>query len=161
MAISRHLISIARERGRSYRSVYIHGARQVGKSTLCRLAFPELPQVSLEDIDTRESAASDPRGFLSRYPEGAILDEVQKVPDLFSYLQGIIDRGESKFVLTGSQNFLLMEKVTQSLAGRIAILTLPPLALSEMDARDPSRPSARPSTRTTSPLSSSGTYARS
>lgn len=115
-------------------AVAVTGPRQSGKTTLVRNCFPTLPYVSLEDMDRREHALSDPRGFLALYPDGAILDEVQRTPLLFSYLQGIIDdkRQPGLFILTGSDNFLLDERISQSLAGRIAYLTLPPLSLAEL-----------------------------
>jgi uncharacterized protein len=98
--------------------------------------FPDLPYVLLEDPDIRTLAQSDPRGFLSNYVNGAIFDEVQRVPDLFSYLQGVVDRQTATrpFILTGSQNFLLLDQISQSLAGRTAILRLLPLSYSERKA---------------------------
>ena len=110
------------------------GPRQSGKTALARRAFPAKPYVTLEDPDQRLFAQDDPRSFLERYPEGAILDEVQRVPALLSYLQGIVDRAGrmGHFVLTGSQQFDLLAGVTQSLAGRIAILTLLPFSLAEL-----------------------------
>lgn len=110
----------------------ITGPRQSGKTTLVKSLDLSIPYVSLEDLDVRELASSDPRGFLDNYPDGAILDEVQRVPDLFSYIQGIVDSTDRKFVLSGSQNFQLIESISQSLAGRTAILKLMPLALSEL-----------------------------
>jgi hypothetical protein len=114
--------------------VYLGGPRQSGKTTLARATFPSHPYVSLEDPDHREFAATDPRGFLARFRAGAVLDEVQRVPSLLSYLQGIIDdnRKPGRFILTGSQQFLLMRGVSQSLAGRVAIVTLPPFSLAEL-----------------------------
>ena len=105
----------------TFPAVYLGGPRQSGKTTLARATFPSHPYVSLEDPDQRESAATDPRGFLARFPEGAVLDEVQRVPSILSYLQGIIDahRTPGRFILTGSQQFLLMRNVSQSLAGRL------------------------------------------
>src|SRR5690606_17636662 len=93
---------------------------------------------SLEDPDTRQYALEDPRGFLGNYPEGAILDEVQRTPDLFSYLQGILDERNrmGEFILTGSNNFLLQQNITQSLAGRVAYLQLLPFSLQELYNRD-------------------------
>ncbi len=117
-----------------YPILTIMGPRQSGKTTLARLSFPELAYVSLEDPDNREFALSDPRGFVAQYPDGAILDEIQKTPDLTSYLQGIVDEANKPgmYVLTGSQNFTLSHTVSQSLAGRTAILQLLPLSLSEI-----------------------------
>lgn len=108
------------------------GPRQSGKTYLLRHVYKNLPYVSLENIDTRTFASNDPRGFLSNYPNGAILDEVQNVPELFSYIQGIVDEQKIHFVLSGSQNFNLIEKVTQSLAGRTAVLSLLPLSIDEL-----------------------------
>lgn len=112
------------------------GPRQSGKTTLVRAAFPGLPYVSLENLDTRAFAQSDPRGFLATYPEGAIFDEVQRVPLLLSYLQGVVDAAIStnhvRYVLTGSHNILLHEAITQSLAGRIALTTLLPFSFEEL-----------------------------
>jgi hypothetical protein len=114
--------------------VAVTGPRQSGKTTLCRYAFPEKPYVSLEPLDTRSYAADDPRGFLQEYAGGAILDEVQRVPELFSYLQEEVDERPEpgRFILTGSQHFGLTEAITQSLAGRIAILYLLPPSLDEL-----------------------------
>lgn len=120
----------------AYPVVSVVGPRQSGKTTLVRATFPDKPYVTLEDPDTRAYAVEDPRGFLGDYRDGAVLDEVQRTPDLLSYLQGMVD-GDSRtgrFILTGSQHFLLMREVSQSLAGRTAILTLLPLSLSEIRA---------------------------
>lgn len=112
------------------------GPRQSGKTTLVKTVFPKKPYVLLEDPDTRESAEKDPRGFLAQFPDGAILDEVQRVPSLFSYLQGVVDRDDRAglFVLSGSQHFLMMESISQTLAGRISFLKLLPLSLAELEA---------------------------
>lgn len=119
---------------KTFRSVAVTGPRQSGKTTLCRKVFPQKPYVSLENPDTLEFATSDPRGFLSRYKQGAILDEVQRAPHLFSYLQQVLDETKRKglFIITGSNNFLLQESVTQSLSGRVAYLQLLPLSLAEL-----------------------------
>lgn len=110
------------------------GPRQSGKTTLVRAVFSVKPYVSLENPDNRNYALQDPRGFLGNYPDGAILDEVQRTPDLFSYLQGILDEKNEpgQFILTGSNNFLLQQNITQSLAGRIAYLELLPFSLVEL-----------------------------
>ncbi|HII98431.1 MAG TPA: ATP-binding protein [Methanoregula sp.] len=116
-------------------AVSVIGPRQSGKTTLVRAVFPDKPYVLLEDPDTRAFAEEDPRSFLAQFETtGAVLDEVQRVPHLFSYLQGIMDRtGEpGQFILTGSQNFLFMENITQSLAGRVGIIRLLPLSLKEL-----------------------------
>jgi hypothetical protein len=113
--------------------LFLTGPRQSGKTTLAKALFQELPYVLLELPDQQALAREDPRSFLMKYPTGAVLDEVQNVPELFSYLQGIVDNNrEVRFVLTGSQNFLLNEKITQSLAGRAGIVTLLPLSLQEL-----------------------------
>jgi hypothetical protein len=120
---------------KTFRSVAVVGPRQSGKTTLCRKLFPGKPYVSLENPDTLEFAKTDPRGFLNQYiKNGAILDEVQRVPQLFSYLQQILDETKKKglFILTGSNNFLLQENITQTLAGRIAYLQLLPLSIEEL-----------------------------
>lgn len=119
---------------RQFPVIAITGPRQSGKTTLARQAFPGKPYVSLEDPTELAFAQSDPRGFLHRYPAGAIFDEAQRWPDLFSYLQGLVDqdREPGRFVLTGSQQFGLMAGVTQSLAGRVGLTRLLPLALSEL-----------------------------
>ena len=116
--------------------VAVTGPRQSGKSTLVRAIFDDRPYVSLEDPDRREFATDDPRGFLGQFSQGAILDEVQRCPDLFSYIQGHVDRKGrlGEWVLTGSQQFGMMSAVTQSLAGRVGMLALLPFGLSELKA---------------------------
>jgi predicted AAA+ superfamily ATPase len=132
--IPRVLEALAIQRARQYPVVTVTGPRQSGKTTLCRAAFPDKPYVSLETPDVREEALRDPRGFLARYPAGAVLDEVQRAPALLSYLQEIVDerRRNGDWVLSGSQNFALLERVTQSLAGRSAMLQLLPLSFEEV-----------------------------
>lgn len=117
-----------------YPVVTITGPRQSGKTTLCRLAFPEKPYANLESPDTRQFAASDPRAFLAQYPDGAVLDEIQRVPEILSYLQPLIDKdGRSGlFILTGSQQFEVMSTISQSLAGRTALLKLLPFSIGEL-----------------------------
>ena len=116
-----------------YPFVTVTGPRQSGKTTLCRETFPSLKYVNLEAPDQREFAESDPRGLLSALEGGAILDEIQRVPDLLSYLQVLADeRGKnSLFILTGSEHFKLSEAISQSLAGRTALLRLLPFSLAE------------------------------
>ena len=113
--------------------VTVTGPRQSGKTTLCRATFPHLDYVNLEAPDQREFAESDPRGFLARLSEGAILDEIQRVPELLSYLQVLADEAgrNSLFVLTGSEQFRLRDAISQSLAGRTALLRLLPFSLAE------------------------------
>ncbi len=112
----------------------ITGPRQSGKTTLAREAFPDRPYVNLEDPDIREWALSDPRRFLGQHEHGAVLDEVQRAPALMSYLLGMADSSPrmGRFVLTGSQQFGLMDGISQSLAGRVGLLTLLPLAHAEL-----------------------------
>jgi len=119
--------------------VFLTGPRQSGKTTLARATFPDFEYLSLEDVQTRQEAHDDPRGFLRRLEgrTGLIFDEAQRVPDLFSYLQGFVDdRRGGPVVLTGSQNFLLTRAIGQSLAGRVAALELHPFSLAEMLRRE-------------------------
>jgi len=114
--------------------ICITGPRQSGKTTLAKLAFPNKPYFSLEDPDTALLARSDPRGFLETWPEGMILDEAQYIPELFAYIKTMADKEPvpGKYIITGSQQFNLMGKITESLAGRAAFLTLLPFSLSEL-----------------------------
>lgn len=123
--------------------IFLTGPRQSGKTTLARATFPEFHYISLEDLQNRQEAEEDPRGFLLRLQgkKGVILDEVQRTPDLFSYLQGVVDEHRSgPLILTGSQHFLLSEKISQSLAGRAAVLELLPFSLAELQGRQPLTP---------------------
>lgn len=117
-----------------YPVVTLTGPRQSGKTTLVKAVFQSYDYVSLEDPDTREIALADPRKFLSNRKNGLIIDEAQRAPELFSYIQGIVDAIDKtgQFILTGSQNFLLLEKISQTLAGRVATLKLLPLAMGEL-----------------------------
>ncbi|HEY8710189.1 MAG TPA: ATP-binding protein [Burkholderiaceae bacterium] len=114
--------------------IAITGPRQSGKSTLAREVFAQHPYVTLEDLDTRRLALADPRRFLARFPSGAVLDEVQRAPELLSYLQGRVDTTQrmGEFVVAGSQQFGLMDGITQSLAGRVGMLQLLPLSHAEL-----------------------------
>ncbi|MBI4238102.1 MAG: ATP-binding protein [Deltaproteobacteria bacterium] len=127
---------------KSFPVIILTGARQTGKSTLCQsLLHTSHAYVSLEDPDVRALALQDPRTFLQIHPPPVIFDEIQYAPDLPSYLQGIVDADRhtyGQYVLTGSQNFLLMERVSQSLAGRAALLTLYPCSVDEVDGGDAS-----------------------
>jgi predicted AAA+ superfamily ATPase len=118
--------------------ITLTGPRQSGKSTLTKMLFPELPYVNLEDINSFSFATEDPQGFIQKYKNGAVIDEIQKAPQLFSAIQVEVDRQNknSLFILTGSQNFLLLEKVSQSLAGRTAILHLLPFSLEEIQNKN-------------------------
>ncbi|HCZ15343.1 MAG TPA: ATP-binding protein [Accumulibacter sp.] len=120
----------------SFPVVTITGPRHSGKTTLARAVFADRAYVSLEDPIERAFAFEDPRGFLARFEQGAVFDEAQRWPDLFSYLQGIVDthRAPGRFVLTGSQQFGLRAGVTQSLAGRVGLTRLLPLAFAEIPA---------------------------
>lgn len=127
-----------------YPVVYLTGPRQSGKTTLAQHVLPGYRYLSLEQPRTRDEAVNDPERFLSRVAKGApgvILDEVQRAPELFSYLQGFVDaRRGGPFVLTGSQNFLLSQSITQSLAGRVAVLELLPFSLAELQRREALKP---------------------
>ena len=122
--------------------VTVTGPRQSGKTTLVRAAFPEADYVSLEDPETRSEALGDPRGFLARLGRPAIVDEAQRAPDLFSYVQVLVDEAAApgQFILSGSQDFLLLRSLSQSLAGRAAVLRLLPLSLTELRGRAPLDP---------------------
>ncbi len=117
-----------------YPVLTITGPRQSGKSTLARTVFPNHPYVTLENPDQREFVQQDPRGFLHQYREGAIIDEAQRCPELFSWLQGVVDeyKRPAHFILTGSQQFGLLAGITQSLAGRVALLNLLPFTSAEL-----------------------------
>lgn len=121
-----------------YPIVTLTGPRQSGKSTLLRHALPQYQYVSLEDPDMRLFATEDPRGFLSTYPDRTIIDEAQQVPHLFSYIQTHTDKAgkEGMYILAGSHNFLLMESISQTLAGRTAILKLLPFSHQELKQGD-------------------------
>lgn len=136
MFIARALRKKLQEMARVYPVVTLTGPRQSGKSTLLRAAFPDYQYVSLEDLDVREFALHDPRGFLATYPRRVIVDEAQRVPQLFSYVQTHIDLAgdEGVYLLAGSQNFLLLDTVNQSLAGRTAVLKLLPFSRAELAA---------------------------
>jgi len=132
--VTRDIIKELVRSAAEYPVVTILGPRQSGKTTLARMAFPEKPYFSLEDPDIRAAAEVDPRGFLSQVEGGAILDEVQRLPALLSYLQGMVDRNgrRGRFVLTGSHQPRLHEAISQSLAGRTAVLSLWPFSLHEL-----------------------------
>ena len=132
--IKRHIEPKLRQWALQYPVITVTGPRQSGKTTLCRAVFNKKPYLSLEDLDTREFAKADPRGFLAEIPEGAVLDEIQYAPDLVSYIQTAVDEtpAPGKFILTGSRQFEMMEKVSQSLAGRTAVARLLPFSFGEL-----------------------------
>jgi predicted AAA+ superfamily ATPase len=132
--ILRHASTTLQSLAHGYPILVLTGPRQAGKTTLAQSTFPGKPYVSLEDPDTRAFAEEDPRGFLARFPDGAILDEAQRCPALFSYLQTRVDakRRMGEFVLTGSQQFGLLSNITQSLAGRVGLVQLLPFSLQEL-----------------------------
>lgn len=132
----RHAEARLRKLARGFPVIALLGPRQAGKSTLARKTFADKRYLSLEDPDVRERAVRDPRSFLRDLDAGAIIDEAQRAPQLFSYLQAVVDedRRPGKWVITGSQNFLLMSSVTQSLAGRIGFVDLFPLSCAELAA---------------------------
>ena len=119
---------------KQYPVTAVLGPRQSGKTTIVQKAFPSKHYISLEDLDNRQFAQTDPRGFLDSYKKGAIIDEAQRCPDLLSYIQTHVDQNKKKgqFIITGSNQFLLEEKITQSLAGRVSLLRLLPLSLQEL-----------------------------
>lgn len=142
--IPRTLAPVLKLRTDGYPVVFLTGPRQSGKTTLARSTFPNLAYLSLEELSTRNLAQADPRGFLRQLEgsPGAILDEVQNAPDLFSYIQRFADeRRGGPLILTGSQQFLLSERISQSLAGRAAILELLPFSMAELNRRPDRHPS--------------------
>jgi predicted AAA+ superfamily ATPase len=134
MFIRRNLATVLVRVARQYPVVTVTGPRQSGKTTLCRHVFRRKPYVNLERIDERTFASSDPRGFLTEYADGAVLDEVQHAPDLLSYLQADVDDDPraGRWILTGSEHFGLSGSVAQTLAGRTGILHMLPLAVDEL-----------------------------
>ena len=137
MLIKREIEGQLREAATQFPVIAVIGPRQSGKTTLVEMVFPDHAYVSLEDFDIRTRALADPRTFLAEYPtkSGIILDEIQNAPVLLSYIQTIVDKEKKKgfFIITGSQNILVHEAITQTLAGRIALLTLLPLSIVELD----------------------------
>jgi hypothetical protein len=119
-----------------YPVVTILGPRQAGKTTLAQMVLPDYAYSNLELPEVRELATDDPKAYLSRFPSGTIIDEIQRVPDLLSYIQGIVDREKrnGRFILTGSHQLQIREAITQSLAGRTAMLHLLPLSIRELSA---------------------------
>lgn len=130
----RELEGVLSERLRQFPVVAVTGPRQSGKTTLVRKVLPDWRYVTLEDFDMRMSATDDPRGFLREWRAGTIIDEFQRAPELVSYLQGVVDEGDGagQYVLTGSQSYVLHEQLSQSLAGRVALLVLLPFSCGEL-----------------------------
>ena len=135
--IPRLLVKELKRSTKEYPVTAILGPRQSGKTTLAKKAFPKKRYISMEDLDNREFCLQDPKGFLKTYSSGTIIDEVQRTPHLLSYIQTKVDRDRKKgqFILTGSNQFLLEEKLTQSLAGRVSLLRLLPLSMKELGSR--------------------------
>lgn len=136
--INRNLESTIKDVVNYFPVITLTGPRQSGKTTLCRMAFPDMPYVNFEDLSTLAEVQSDPKGFLGKYPNGLIIDEAQNYPEIFSYLQVLVDdalfNGQHNlhYVVTGSNNFALLERVTQSMAGRTSLMTLLPLSTKEL-----------------------------
>ena len=131
--VQRQLEKKLKQQYRYFPVISLNGPRQSGKSTLLKSTFPKLPYVTMENPDNLRVALADPLRFLSNYPKGVIIDEVQNAPELFSYIQTITDSNNKiKFVLSGSQNFLMNQHISQTLAGRVGLLTLLPFAVTEL-----------------------------
>ena len=163
--VRRHLTPALQRAARTNPVVTLTGPRQSGKTTLVRSVFPDHLYLSLEAPDVRERALADPRGLLAA-SDHLILDEIQRAPDLLSYLQGLVDEDgrPGRFIVTGSQNLLLMETVSQTLAGRTAILRLFPFSIAELEGRPPfdplavDRPQAAPHQAASAPFRSAGLW---
>jgi predicted AAA+ superfamily ATPase len=134
--INRTIENVLRALSGKYPVVTLTGPRQSGKTTLCKKVFAYKPYANLESPDTRQFAIDDPKGFLAQYPDGAILDEIQRAPDLVSYLQPMVDEDqrEGLFILTGSQQFEVSSSINQSLAGRSALVKLLPFSIAEIQS---------------------------
>lgn len=132
--IKRKIETALKNIAKKFPVITITGPRQSGKTTLCKSVFPNYTYVSLENPDNKDFALEDPKGFLKQYNSKVIIDEAQNAPKLFSYIQEIVDNSETKgqFILSGSQNFLLLEKISQTLAGRTYIFHLLPFSLEEL-----------------------------
>jgi predicted AAA+ superfamily ATPase len=137
MIIPRSAAKSLTDLAKEYPVLVVTGPRQSGKTTLCRAVFPHLPYASLEEPDVRQFAVADPRGFLAQHADGAFFDEIQRAPELLSYLEGSVDRAPrpGSFVLTGSQQLDVLAGVSQTLAGRAGLLSLLPFALAELPER--------------------------
>lgn len=132
----REISNLIKESASKYPVILVSGPRQSGKTTLSKDIFPELDYINFEDLEDRAFALEDPKAFLAKYPQGAILDEIQRVPELTSYIQVRVDQEDfiGTYVLTGSQNFSIMDTLSQSLAGRVAIYELLPFSLQEVSS---------------------------
>ena len=131
--INRDIATVMLEMYQYFPVITMTGPRQSGKTTLLRKIFKQLPYYSLENLDVRHFALNDQIGFLTQHQEGMILDEVQNAPDLLSYIHGLVDENrEKRFILSGSSQFSVIKKVTQSLAGRTGVLELLPLSYKEV-----------------------------
>ena len=132
--ITRALLQETLQTAKEFKVVCITGPRQSGKTTLCRQAFPGYRYISLEDADMAEQAMNNTRKFLLQFKRGVILDEVQRVPQVFNYLQRIVDEKKvyGKYILTGSNNFLMQNNISQSLSGRAGYIELLPFSLNEL-----------------------------
>ena len=132
--IDRNIEPVLHTLSAQYPVITITGPRQSGKTTLCMKVFPEKPFANLESPDIRQFSIDDPKGFLAQYPDGAVFDEIQRSPDLVSYLQTMVDQDQRNglFILTGSQQFEVSNTINQSLAGRTALIRLLPFALTEV-----------------------------
>lgn len=130
----RHIEAEFRRMMQLFPVVVITGPRQSGKTTLSQYCYPDMPYINLEEPDTRDRVLSDPRSFFDQHPDGAILDEIQRAPDLMSYIQAFVDKDKKngRFILTGSHQLQLHQAISQSLAGRAAMLELLPLTIDEM-----------------------------
>jgi len=137
--VNRTIEPVLQQYVRQYPVITITGPRQSGKTTLCRKVFSGKPYANLEAPDIRQFALDDPRGFLSQYPDGAVFDEIQRAPELVSYLQELVDQDgrDGLFILTGSQQFEVSNTINQSLAGRTALVKLLPFSLQEISSSFP------------------------
>ena len=139
--IARKLADTIHREMKLFPTLTLTGPRQSGKTTLCRRLFPDFQYVNAEDSELRERISAAPKAFLKLFPQGLVIDEAQRVPEVFSAAQVLVDEDRSRrFVFTGSCNFALIRGVTQSLAGRTGVLTLPPLSLEELGRERTSLP---------------------
>lgn len=138
MTFHRNVADFLQKSASEYPVVTVTGPRQAGKTTLAKEIFPSMPYTNLEDPDVLNFATHDPRGFLDQFPQGGIIDEIQNLPKLLSFIQAIVDERKQNglFILTGSQQLELGEAVSQSLAGRTALITLLPFSISELQANN-------------------------